>query len=93
MRLVAGGLGAHAAALIRVEAEIPHKMRPGVGDVLGDLGDEVQGVEDLEVAADAAEQIGARRPGEASRDIPSFDNAATAGMVVLRWILEPSDRT
>ncbi len=25
-------------------------MRPGVGDVLGEFGDEVQGVEDLEVA-------------------------------------------
>jgi hypothetical protein len=37
MRPVAGGLGAHAAALIRVEAEVPHKMRPGVGDVLGEL--------------------------------------------------------
>jgi len=45
-------------------------MRPGVGDVLGDLGDEVQRVEDLEVACDprtAAEQIGARRSGEASK--------------------------
>ena len=44
-------------------------MPSGVGDVLGKLGDEVQGVEDLEVACDprtAAEEIGARRPGEAS---------------------------
>ena len=41
-------------------------MRPGVGDVLGELGDEVQRVEDLEVPADAAEQIRARRLGEAS---------------------------
>ncbi len=37
--------------------------------MLGEFGDEIQGVEDLEVACDprtAAEQIGARRPGEAS---------------------------
>jgi len=42
----------------------------GVGDVLGKLGDEVQRVEDLEVAChpriDAAEEVTAGRPGEAS---------------------------
>ncbi len=52
VRRVAVGLGAHAAALLRVETEIPHKMRPGVGDVLGELGDEVHWVEHLEVACD-----------------------------------------
>ncbi len=70
VRCVAGGLGAHASTLIRVEAEIPHKMRPGVGDVLGELGDEVQRVEDLEVAGDprtdAAEEVTAGGLGEVS---------------------------
>ena len=36
-------------------------MLPRVGDVLGELGDEVQGVEDLEVAGDAVEEVRARR--------------------------------
>jgi len=34
---VAVGLGAHAAALVRVEPEIAHKMLPRVGNVLGEL--------------------------------------------------------
>ena len=32
--------------------------------MLGELGEEVQGVEDLEVAGDAVEEVRARRPGE-----------------------------
>ena len=32
--------------------------------MLGEFGDEVQGVKDLEVAADAVEQVGAGRCGE-----------------------------
>ena len=52
--------------------------------MLGDLSDEVQGVEDLEVAGDprtAAEQIGARRPGEASAGflLGEVDHGAVPG--------------
>ena len=56
MRGVAAGLGAHAGTLIRIEAEITSEVPSGVGDVLGKLGDEVQGVEDLEVACHVAEE-------------------------------------
>jgi len=52
VRRVAVGFGSQAASLIRGEAEVAHQMLAGVGDVLGELGDEVQGVEDLEVAGD-----------------------------------------
>ena len=41
MRPVAVGLGAHTATLTRVEAEIPSEVPSGVGDVLGELGDEI----------------------------------------------------
>ena len=44
-------------------------MLAGVGDVLGEFGDEVQRVEDLEVAGDprsAAEEVPAGGLGEAS---------------------------
>jgi hypothetical protein len=37
---------------------------PGVGDVLGELGQEIQRVEDLEVAADPGKQTLAARLGE-----------------------------
>ena len=51
-----------------MKPEVSHEMRPGVGDVLGEGGDEVHWVEHLEVACDprtdAAEQVGARRPGK-----------------------------
>ncbi len=40
------GLGAQAATLV-------------VGDVLGELGDEIERVEDLEVACNVAEEVGA----------------------------------
>ncbi len=40
-------------------------MLSGVGDVLGELGDEIQRVEDLEVAGDVGEEIGAGGFGEA----------------------------
>ena len=52
VRPVAVGLGAQAAILIRVEAEVSYEILAGVRDVLGELGDEVQCVEDLEVAGD-----------------------------------------
>jgi hypothetical protein len=41
-------------------------MLPRVGDVLGELGQEVQRLEDLEVAADPGEQTVAGRLGETS---------------------------
>ncbi len=49
VRWVAVGLGPQAAALIRVKAEVTSEVPSGFGDVLGELGDEVQRVEDLEV--------------------------------------------
>ncbi len=61
----ATGLGTAAACLVRVETERPDKIPSGVGDVLGQLGDEIQGIEDLEGAGDAAEEVGAGGPGEA----------------------------
>ena len=66
MRGVAAGLGAHAATLIRVQAERTSEVPSGVGDVLGKLGDEVQGIEDLDVACHIAEEVTADGPGEAS---------------------------
>ena len=41
--------GAEAAGFTGIPAEITSQVPSGVGDVLGELGDEVQGVEDLEV--------------------------------------------
>ncbi len=87
MRPVAVGLGADAATLVRVEAEIPSEVPSGVGDVLGEFGDEVQGVEDLEIAGhprtgtrtDAAEEVTAGWLWEASVD---FTHAAVTARAV-----------
>jgi RNA polymerase sigma-54 factor len=54
----AAGFGAAATRPIRVEAEGPPQVLSAVGDVLGEFGDEVQGIEELEVAGDVAEEVG-----------------------------------
>jgi hypothetical protein len=59
------GLGAKATGLRGVETKIAHQMLAGVRDVLRELGDEIQRIEDLEVAGHVAEEIGAGRLGEA----------------------------
>lgn len=46
-----------AAGLVGVAAVVADQVFALVGDVLGEFGEEVQGVEDLEVAGDAAEEI------------------------------------
>ena len=64
-RVVRGvGFGATTSRRTGVEAKVVGEVLSGVGDVLGEFGDEVQGIEDLEVAADAAEEVGARGLGE-----------------------------
>ena len=95
VRRVAFGFGAPAATLVRVEAEIPHKMLPGIGDVLGELGDEVEGVEDLEVAGDAVEEVRARRPGEspARSLLGEVDHLVLLGAFVERGHLVRMDIT
>jgi hypothetical protein len=65
-RIVRGvGPGAATSGGTGIEAEVADQVLAGLGDVLGELGDEVQGVEDLEVAADVAEEVGARGLGKA----------------------------
>ena len=58
-------------------------MLPRIRDVRGELGKEVQPVEDLEVPADAAEELGAGRDAAAAWEPP------TLGLVSLgcagRW--------
>ena len=44
---------------MRVPAVIPDEVFALVGDVLGDFGQEIEGAEDLEVAARSASQIDA----------------------------------
>ena len=65
-RVVRGvGFGAATSGGAGIEAKVAGKVLSGVGDVLGELGDEVQGIEDLEVAADAAEEVAACGLGKA----------------------------
>jgi hypothetical protein len=55
-RVVRGvGFGAATSRRGGVEAGVANKVLPGLGDVLGELGDEVHGIEDLEVAGGVAE--------------------------------------
>ena len=48
--VLAVGFGAETPGLAGIETNVAHEVRSGLGDVLGELGDEVQRVEDLEVA-------------------------------------------
>jgi hypothetical protein len=58
------GPGPPAAALVGVEAEVVDQVLARLGHVLGDFGDEVQGIEDPKVAGHAAEEVGTGRAGE-----------------------------
>jgi hypothetical protein len=59
------GFGAAATGTRGIEAEIADEVPAGLGNVLGELGDEVQGLEDLEIPGDAAEEVGPGGVGEA----------------------------
>ncbi len=48
-----------SAAVQQGLPEIAYEVPSRLWNVRGDLGDEIQGIEDLEVAGDAAEEIGA----------------------------------
>jgi len=52
-----GGLGAQATTLIGIGASGAEKIFSVVGSVLGELGDEVQGIQDPEVAADVPQEV------------------------------------
>ena len=66
--LVGGGLfGTEAAGLVGVMSVVADQVLALVGDVLGQFSQEVEGLEDLEVAGGSAEQVGAGRFGEALR--------------------------
>ncbi len=70
--LRAAGFGAEAAGLRGIEAKIAHEVLSGLGDVLSELGDEIQGLKDLEIAGDprtAAEEVGTGAVGEALRGV------------------------
>lgn len=49
----AGLFGSHAAAAVGVRAVVPHQVLALVRDVLGQLGQKVEDIEDLEVTAGA----------------------------------------
>jgi hypothetical protein len=51
---------------MRVPAVVPHEVFALVRDVLGDFGQEIEGAEDLEVAARSASQVGTGRTREAA---------------------------
>jgi len=57
--LFGGALVALAAHFVAVPAVVPDKLEALLGDVLGDLGDEVAGTEDLEVALNLRVETGA----------------------------------
>ena len=90
--LLANGFGAAAAGLVRVEAEIPHEVPSRIGNVLGELGDEVQRVEDLEVAGNIAEEVAAGGPGEATSTRPTM-TSKKARLSRSRVFLEPRSQS
>jgi len=70
--LRAVGFGAEAAGLRAIEARIAHEVLSGFGDVLGELGDEIQGLKDPAIPGDprtAAEAVGTGGVGEALRGV------------------------
>ena len=52
-----GALGALAAGFVGVAAVVADWVLAFVGDVLGDLGQEIQRAQDLKIAGDPAEEI------------------------------------
>jgi hypothetical protein len=65
--VLAAGLGAAAAGTRVVEAERADEVPARLRNVLGELGDEVQGLKILELPGDAAEEVGPGGVGEALR--------------------------
>jgi len=59
-------LGSHAAAPMRVPAVITDQVFALVGDVLSYFGQEIEGAEDLEIAARSASQVGTGRTRKAA---------------------------
>jgi hypothetical protein len=57
-------LGSHPAAAIGIPAVVPHQVLALVRDVLSQFGQEVEDVEDLEVAARAGSEVLGRGLGE-----------------------------
>ena len=76
-----GCFGSQPAGLVRVPAEVADEVLVGIGDVLGEFGDEVQGVEDLEVAGRAVKEVGAGGPGKASEVLLLGQVRLTASLV------------
>ncbi len=62
--VLAVGLGAMAAGPPGIETEITNQLLVGIGDVPGELGDEVQRAKDLEGAGHVAQEAGAGGLGE-----------------------------
>ena len=60
-----GLFGSHAAGLVGVVAIVADEVFAMIGDVLGEFGEEVKGIEDLEIAGDAPKQVAAGGVGEA----------------------------
>ncbi len=58
--------GAEAAGFTGIPAQITSQVLSGVGDVLGEFGDEVQGIKDLEVTGNVPQVVTACGLGEAS---------------------------
>ncbi|MHC1764448.1 MAG: hypothetical protein AB9869_09090 [Verrucomicrobiia bacterium] len=46
-----------ASTLVRIRSVIPDQVFSGIGDVLGDFGQETQGIEYLEVAVGVGGQL------------------------------------
>ena len=66
-RIGLGGdlFGTHAPGLVGVVTVVADEVFALVGDVLGEFGEEVQGLKDLEVTGDASEQVVPGGVGEA----------------------------
>ena len=54
-----GEFGSPASGLVRVVPEVANQVLALVGDVLGEFGQEVQGLEELEVPADSGQEVAA----------------------------------
>jgi len=57
-------LGPQAARLVGIPAEVAQRVLALVGDVLGQLGEEVEGIEYLKITGRAAEKVRAGRQGK-----------------------------
>jgi hypothetical protein len=78
---LAVGPGSQAAGRVRVPAEVADQVLVRFGDVRGELGDEVERIEDLEVAGHTAEEVGAGGPEEPAAGplVGDVENLALGG--------------